>query len=111
MMMIKMKTGDTQMEPSTASGTGELGRWLDLEIISFSTRYRHVQNSLGATIASNGQYQATLKGAFRFDFDGRFTVHAGVFTRNSFTSGWNNTAVGTGRGQSNLYLKQLFFVK
>jgi hypothetical protein len=109
MMMIEMKTGDTEMYRSTASATGELGRWLDLETISVSMRYRHVQNFLGATIASNAQYQVTLKGAFRFDSDGRFTVHAGVFTGNSFTSGWNNTAVGTGRGQSNLYLKQLFF--
>jgi hypothetical protein len=109
MMMIEMETGDTRMECSTAGAIGELGRWLDFEAISLSTRYRHVENFVGATIASNVQYQAALKGTFRFDTGGRFTVHAGLFTGNSFTSGWNNTALGTGRGQSNLHLKQLFF--
>src|SRR5262249_24409559 len=36
---------------------------------------------------------------------------AGLFTGNSFTSGWNNTAVGSGRGQSNLYLELFFAAK
>ncbi len=109
MMMIEMETGDTRMECSTAGAIGDLGRWLAFETISLITRYRHVENFVGATIASNVQYQAALKGTFRFDTGGRFTIHAGLFTGSSFTSGWNNTALGTGRGQSNLHLKQLFF--
>ena len=38
----------------------------------------------------------------------RFTIHAGLFTGNSFIGGWNNAGPGTGVGQSNLFLKQLF---
>jgi hypothetical protein len=109
MMIIDMETGDTHMERSTTGSAGELGRWLGLQTMSLSTRYRHIESFRGATTASNAQYQITLRGAFRFDSGGRFTVHAGLFTGNSFTAGWNNTAVGTGTGQSNLYLKQLFF--
>src|SRR5262249_9506787 len=36
-------------------------------------------------------------------------VEAGLFTGNGFTGGWNSSGWGTGKGQSNLFLKQLFF--
>ena len=108
MMVIEMKPGDTHLDAAVRSGEGIFGRWLTLDTASFSTRYRHIDNFLGATTASNQQYQVVLKGSVVLDGGGRFTIHAGLFTGNSFTGGWNNAGPGTGVGQSNLFLKQLF---
>jgi len=108
MMMIEMKPGDTHLEASGRVREGTFGRWLTLETASVSTRYRHIDNFLGETTASNQQYQLAVKGSISLDNDGRVTVHGGLFTGNSFTGGWNNAGPGTGNGQSNLFLKQLF---
>jgi len=108
MMMIEMKPGDTHLEASGRVGEGIFGRWLTLETASVSTRYRHIYNFLGQTIASNQQYQLAVKGSISLDNNGRVMVHAGLFTGNTFTGGWNNAGPGTGNGQSNLFLKQLF---
>jgi hypothetical protein len=85
-----------------------LGHWLRFDTASISTRYRHIDSFLGATTASNQQYQVVLKGSVVLDSGERFTIHAGLFTGNSFSGGWNDAGPGTGEGQSNLFLKQLF---
>ena len=108
MMVIEMKPGDTHLDMEGRGSEGFFGRWLTLDTASISTRFRHIGNFLGATTASNQQYQVALKGAFSVDEGGRFTLHAGVFTGNIFTGGWNNGGPGTGDGQSNLFLKQLY---
>jgi hypothetical protein len=108
MMMIEMKPWDTHLDASGRAGERIFGRWLTLDTASLSTRYRHVDNFLGETTASNQQYQLALKGWISFDRDESVTIHAGLFTGNSFTGGWNNAGPGTGNGQSNLFLKQLF---
>src|SRR5215467_2926360 len=108
MMVIEMKPGDTHLDVPVRAGEGTFGRWLTLDTASISTRYRHIDNSLGLTTASNQQYQVVLKGSVVLDSGERFAIHAGLFTGNSFTGGWNNAGPGTGVGQSNLFLKQLF---
>jgi hypothetical protein len=108
MMVIEMKPGDTHLDAAVQSGEGIFGRWLTLDAASISTRYRHIDNLLGVTTASNQQYQVVLKGSVVLDPGERFTIHAGLFTGNSFTGGWNNAGPGTGVGQSNLFVKQLF---
>ena len=55
MMVIEMKPGDTHLDAAVRSGEGIFGRWLTLDTASFSTRYRHIDNFLGATTASNQQ--------------------------------------------------------
>ena len=108
MMVIEMKPGDTHLDVTDRTGEGTLGRWLTLDTASLNTRYRHISNFLGTTTASNQQYQFALKGSFSLDTGGRFAIHAGLFTGNTFTGGWNNAGPGTAVAQSNLYLKQLF---
>ena len=85
MMVIEMKPGDTHLDITGRTAEGTLGRWLTLDTASLSTRYRHISNFLGATTASNQQYQFALKGSFSLDTGGRFTIHAGLFTGNTFT--------------------------
>jgi hypothetical protein len=51
-----------------------------------------------------------LRAKFKFDRKGRYAVNAGLFSGNVINGGWNNTGLGTGKTQSNLFLKQLYFV-
>lgn len=108
MMVIQMQPGDTHLTPMTP-GEGTLARWLSVDAASVSLRYRHVENFLGATSASNVQHQIAFRGALHLDPEGKFSIHAGLYSGNSFTGGWDNTGPGTGAAQSNLYLKRLYF--
>lgn len=90
--------------------TGEkIKRWLEFDTFSLSTRYRFIENSNRRTASNANQYQVALRGKFKFDKKGDYSVIAGLYSGNNFTSGWNNTGWGTGDTQTNLYLKQLYF--
>lgn len=87
----------------------EVKRWFDLEALTVSARYRYIQNRNGTTAANQLQYQFVGRGIFKFDRKGRYSIHAGLFTGDTITGGWNTTGWGTGNLQTNLYLKQLYF--
>ncbi len=108
-MILAMRTGDTHLAPTPPSGEGKLSPWFELQTASLSTRYHYIRNTGGVTGASNNQYQLTLQGRLKLDRTGKYAVHAGVFTGNGFTGGWNNSGWGTGRARSNVFLKQLYF--
>jgi hypothetical protein len=108
-MIIEMTTGEMHLTPSTVPAEGAISRWFDLETASMSSRYHFLGNLDGVKTANNNQYQFTFKGRLKLDRSGNYDVEAGLFTGNSFTGGWNNSGWGPGRGQSNLFLKQLFF--
>lgn len=109
MMVIEMKPGDTHLTNITPP-EGKLARWVTLETASITTRYRFLENSERSIVANQQQYQIALGGDLNVDAAGRFHVHAGLFTGNSFSGGWSATGLGTGQAQSNLYLKQLSVV-
>ena len=94
-------------EPS-APTTGKLRRWLDLQAASIGTRYVFSKNGLGVTTANRQQYQIAVAGRFKFDGEGRVSINAGLYTGAIFIAGSNNTGLGDGRAQSNLYLKHLY---
>jgi hypothetical protein len=108
MMVIEMQPGDTKPVRVEASREGRLSRWLVFELASVSTRFRHVESLMGVTTASNQQHQVAIKSALRLDPAGRLTIHAGLFTGDTFSFGWNNTGPGTGIAQSRVCLKQLY---
>ncbi len=107
-MIIKMKTGDTHVSSPIPKSEGGIPRWFELQTATISTRYQYIENSQGVTTANRHQYQTVLKGRFRFDHDGNFSVHAGVFPGRNFSGGWNNSGWGTGNAVTNVYLKQLY---
>ncbi|MFN7945227.1 MAG: hypothetical protein U0Z53_07735 [Blastocatellia bacterium] len=88
---------------------GRLARWIDLQTVTFSLRYRLVENSSGVTTASQLQHNEAIKGRFKFDSGGKYSINFGVFSGNNFIGSWNNTGAGTGSPFTNLYLKQLYF--
>jgi hypothetical protein len=107
-MIIDMTPGDVQLVPHPARLRGKLSRWVNFETVSVSTRYNFIENSVGSLSSNQDQYQVVLKGAFQFDPDGRYTIQAGLFPGNRFSSGWNGSGWGTGKLRTNLYLKQLY---
>jgi hypothetical protein len=90
------------------SPAGKLHRWLDLQAASVATQYVFVKTGLGVTTANQQQYQVAVRGRLKFDAKGRFGINAGLYTRATFIAGFNNTGLGMGEAQSNLYLKHLF---
>lgn len=88
---------------------GGISRWIEFQTVTLSARYRFTENSRGLTTNNQLQHNEALKGRFKFDAAGRYSLHAGLFSGNNFTGSWNNTGIGTGNMASNLYLKQLFF--
>jgi hypothetical protein len=86
-----------------------VSRWFDLDALSVSTRYNFIENTNRTKAANNDQYQFVAKGRFKFDAKGRYSVYAGVQTGQNFTSGWDNSAWGTGREQTGIPVKHLYF--
>jgi hypothetical protein len=82
--------------------------WLELQTASLYTRYRYVESSALVTTANQMQHKESFKGRLKFDKQDRLSLNAGVFSGRQFIGTWNNTGWGTGTGQSNLALKQLF---
>jgi hypothetical protein len=85
-------------------------RWLDIQQLTFSTRFRKIVNSRDVTTANHLQYKESIRGRFNLDRGKRFTINAGFFSGSSFTSSWDNWGVGTGGdfdGHDH-YLKQLY---
>jgi hypothetical protein len=95
--------------PATAAAEQKWKRWLEFDQLSIATRYHYIKNANHVTAANNQQYQVQARAHFKFDRKGRYAVHAGLFSGNSFNGGWNNTNLGTGHYQTNLFLKQLYF--
>ena len=94
--------------PKTALGPG-FKRWIDIDAFTLSTRYRYIRANSGTTVANQQQWQTQFRPRFKFDKAGRYSVASMIATGNNFAGGWNNLGPGTGRGQTNLFVKQLYF--
>jgi len=106
--IIDLKPGDVRLFERSGPTAGKLHRWLDLQAVSLGTHYLFAKNDLGITSANQQQYQVAIRGRFKLDAKGRFTIHAGAYTGANFIAGSNNTGLGRGRAQSNVYLKHLY---
>ena len=85
-------------------------RWFDLDAALFQTRYQYIKtNANPAADASKQQWQIFIKGHFSFDHSAKYRVNWLLQTGTNFTAGWNNTGLGTGPPQTNLFVKQLYF--
>src|ERR1700752_834276 len=97
---------------AAVSGPGSrspIARWIDLQTATLGVRYRFVANSQGTTVTNQLQDHLQLRGRFKFDENGNYSINAGVFTGNRFMLGFDDTGIGTGDLVTNLYLKQLYF--
>jgi len=106
--IVDLKPGDLRLFEPSISTAGKLHRWLDLQAASIATLYLFVKNGRGVTTANQQQYQVAIRGRFKFDAKGRFSINAGLYTGPNFVAGSNNTGLGLAGAQSNLYLKHLY---
>jgi hypothetical protein len=106
--IVDLKPGDGRLFAPSAPPAGKLSRWLDLQAASLGTQYVFAKNGLGITTANQQQYQVAIRGRFKLDAKGHVSVNAGLYTGASFLAGFNNTGLGMGEAQSNLYLKHLY---
>src|SRR5215467_934671 len=106
--IVDLKPGDVRLFSPSVSPAGRLYRWLDLQAVSVGTQYVFAKNGLGVTTANQQQYQVAVRGRFKLDAKGRFGINAGLYTGGNFIAGFNNTGLGMGEAQSNLYLKHLY---
>jgi hypothetical protein len=95
----------TEQPPRAAD---RFARWIDLQALQVNARYRWLENSEGRELLNQLQLQEQVRARVKLDAEGRYSVHAGLFTGGGLTSGWNSTGAGTGSATAKLYLKQLF---
>src|SRR5687768_10464289 len=94
--------------PALAKSNSEFKRWIDIDALAVSTRYRFIENNAGVTTNNQMQWQFNGRGRFKFDRASKYSVYSVVGTGVTLTSGWNNAGWGTGDGQTDLYVKQLY---
>jgi hypothetical protein len=102
-----------QVLPAAAQTTSDrpappLRRWLDVQHLHLSSRFRWVESNGGRVTSSTHQWQPQLRARFLFDRGGRYAIHVGAFGGSQFVSGWNNTGGGLGDFGGDFNVKQLF---
>jgi hypothetical protein len=83
-------------------------RWVDLQHLHLSSRYRWVKASDGRLMSSTVQWQPQVRARLLFDRAQKFSLHVGAFSGSQFISGWNNTGAGLGTFTGAFNVKQLF---
>jgi hypothetical protein len=106
--IVDLKPGDARVFAPSASTPGKLHRWAELQGASVAIQYLFATSGSGVTTANQPQYQIAARGRFKFDAAGRFSLNAGLSTGASFIAGFNNSGIGLGAAQGNVYLKHLY---
>ena len=100
---------DRRAAPQTASPpAAKVKRWVDWQVGSIETRYRWIENSAGVETSNQLQHKQSIKGAFKFDPEGKYTLQAMAGTGGSFVSSWENTGLGMGSPAWAFNLRQLY---
>jgi hypothetical protein len=99
----------TATEPKKPAPAEKLKRWLDIEALTLSTRYRLIRSNAGVNTTNQQQWQFAGRGRFKFDPKGKYSIYLGFFTGDTLTSGWDTTGLGTGDLHTNIYPKLLYF--
>lgn len=91
------------------AGSVEASDRITLDTFNVNTRYRAIEGGNRQWPVNHLQSRLAIQPRLRLDSSGKYTVHAGIFTGERFTSGWSNTGVGTGDAALGLRVKQLYF--
>jgi hypothetical protein len=86
--IVDLKPGDVGLFAHSVHSPGRLHRWFVLEAATAGIQYVFVKNGLGVIAANRQQYQIALRGRFKLDAKGRFSINAGLFSGPSFIAGF-----------------------
>lgn len=103
-------SGSESFAQNAAPAAPAIRRWIDLQNVHLSSRFRWVEASDGGLTSSTHQWQPNVRARFLLDATAKYSVHVGVFGGNQFVSSWNNTGGGMGRVTHDVNVKQLFVV-
>jgi hypothetical protein len=106
--IVDLRPGHVRLFAPSVSPAGKLHRWLDLQAASVPTQYVFAKTGRGVTAANQQRYQVAVRGRLRLDAKERVAINAGLYSGATFIAGFNNTGLGMGEAQSNLYLKHLY---
>jgi hypothetical protein len=96
-------------QPASADAGPAIRRWIDLQHVHLSSRFRWVESNDGRITSSTHQWQPQVRARFLFDREARYSVHVGAFSGSQLVSGWNNSGGGVGQFAGDFNVKQLFF--
>lgn len=106
---VDARVAEQQVASGAPTAAAAIQRWVDLQAASVLARYRYVETDRHVVTSRQMQDSIALKARFKADARGYYTVNATAGTGASFTSGWNNTGLGTGDSRvRDVYVKQLF---
>ncbi len=94
---------------SDGTTSSKASPFFKFDALTIGTRYHFIRTANDRITANNFQWQVGVRAHLNLDRKGRYAIHAGIFTGNVITIGWNNTGLGTGSPVTNIYLKQLYF--
>lgn len=83
-------------------------RWVDVQQLQISGRYRWFENSDDKLVSSTVQWQPLVRGRFLFDKGAKYSVNAFAAGGSTFAASWNNTGGGIGDFSGAFHVKQLF---
>ena len=98
----------TTAPPSPAQPPPRIRRWLDVQNLHLTSRFRWVESNRGRITSSAHQWQPNIRARFLIDPQGRYTIHGGALSGSHFVSGWNNSGGGLGAFAGDFAVRQLF---
>jgi hypothetical protein len=122
----KTAENDASTTPAVQTNECKVCRWFELDEASFTYRYRHVTSSDATsaagvytpskTLINHSQHRELFSGHFKFDREGKYTIHALASTGWSFPRSFVGAGSGHGdpflnldRNGTNIFLRQLYF--
>ena len=91
-----------------APATPALARWLDVQALAITSRYRLIETTAGEVVSSAMQLQPNIRVRLKADRAGRLSLHIGTFGGNTFASSWMNTGIGPAPWDGHLWVKQFY---
>ena len=96
-------------QPAAASAPAAgLARWVDLQTANVLGRFRYIETSEHVVTTQQMQDSLALRARLKLDAQARLSVTGVVATGSTFTSGFNNTGIGTGDPVHAVSVKQLY---
>ena len=87
----------TSPQPAAMDAEGPLSRWLDLNTLSFSYRYREMSDNDGFHLFHTGQERSLIDGRFKLDDAGKYSINFHVSSGRYFNWAYADS-IGTGFG-------------
>lgn len=90
-------TSAPTQQPGAVDSEGPLSRWLDMNTLSFSYRYREMSDNDGFHLFHTGQERSLIDGRFKLDDAGKYSVNFHVSSGRYFNWAYADN-IGTGFG-------------